>query len=71
MEEEDIYFESEAFFKIISKLDYPVRVLVVLNFFPRLIADFAYQCIARNRYKIFGKSETCEIPKEDYKDLFI
>jgi predicted DCC family thiol-disulfide oxidoreductase YuxK len=66
-----VYFESEAFLRIVSKLDYPARLLFVLRVFPRFVANYTYRLISRRRYGIFGKSEMCEIPKEEHRDLFI
>jgi predicted DCC family thiol-disulfide oxidoreductase YuxK len=38
---------------------------------PRPIRDFVYSIIANNRYRWFGKSESCMIPSEDFKDRFL
>ena len=71
MENDKIFFEAEAFFKIISKLDYPVRFFSILSIFPKFLANFVYQLISRRRYGIFGKSEVCQIPKEEHRELFL
>jgi len=39
--------------------------------FPRFIRDRVYRFIARNRYKWFGKYESCPIPKPEWKARFI
>jgi predicted DCC family thiol-disulfide oxidoreductase YuxK len=55
------YFKSDAALLVLSCL--PgwgwVRVLFAV---PRYIRDSVYNLIAKNRYRIFGKYETCMIP---------
>jgi predicted DCC family thiol-disulfide oxidoreductase YuxK len=38
---------------------------------PRFILDFFYNIIAKNRYRLFGKSETCLVPTEDIAGRFL
>ena len=38
---------------------------------PRFIRDAIYNLIAKNRYNIFGKSESCRIPTPEERSLFI
>lgn len=45
--------------------------LYVLRFVPRFISDFFYSIIATNRYRIFGKSDSCRIPTAEERSLFI
>lgn len=37
-------------------------LLVWLNVFPKSARDWMYARVARNRYRMFGRSEMCEIP---------
>jgi predicted DCC family thiol-disulfide oxidoreductase YuxK len=43
----------------------------VLRFLPSSFLDIGYDLIAENRYKIFGKRETCRLPTPDEKKRFI
>lgn len=45
--------------------------LYVFRILPRFIRDSVYGLVARNRYRIFGKSETCRIPTSEERSLFI
>lgn len=38
---------------------------------PRFIRDSIYNMIARNRYRFFGKKDSCMIPTSDVKDRFL
>jgi predicted DCC family thiol-disulfide oxidoreductase YuxK len=43
----------------------------VLWIFPAFIRDFGYDIIAKNRYRWFGKKETCMIPSPEIRSLFL
>ena len=45
--------------------------LYTFRFIPRFIRDAIYNLIAKNRYNIFGKSESCRIPTPEERSLFI
>lgn len=45
--------------------------LYAFRFIPRFIRDIVYNLIAKNRYRIFGKSESCRIPTAEERSLFI
>jgi predicted DCC family thiol-disulfide oxidoreductase YuxK len=38
---------------------------------PRFLRDWGYRVIARNRYRMFGRSETCMLPAPDHRDRFL
>ena len=69
--EGEIFFKSEAIFQTLKILGYPYKVLAVFSFFPGILTDFIYDVIARSRYRIFGKKESCEILQGLNKDVFI
>jgi predicted DCC family thiol-disulfide oxidoreductase YuxK len=71
MDNDKVFFEAEAFLKIVSKLDYPARLFSILGIFPQFVANFVYRLISRRRYGIFGKSEVCQIPTEEHRDLLL
>jgi predicted DCC family thiol-disulfide oxidoreductase YuxK len=45
-------------------------LLYIFILIPPFIRNAVYQLIANNRYKWFGKKETCAIPSPDLKALF-
>ena len=63
IENEVYYFRSDAALRIVKKLNSAYKYLYSLIFIPAHIRDFFYNLIARNRYRIFGKTENCEINK--------
>ncbi|MCB0351679.1 MAG: DUF393 domain-containing protein, partial [Bdellovibrionales bacterium] len=61
LESGQIYTKSTAVLKILAKLGAPwswTRVFIIV---PRPIRDAAYSLIARNRYSLFGKRESCRL----------
>ncbi len=66
-----IFFKSSAAFQIARKLDGFWKLLYIFIIIPPFMRDGIYDFIASNRYKWFGKRETCRIPTDDEKHRFI
>ena len=66
-----IFFKSKAAILILSKLPFPWSLMVVFKIVPFFISNVVYDFIAKNRYQWFGKKETCRLPTEEEKALFI
>lgn len=47
------------------------KLFYVFIVIPKFIRDPVYNLIARNRYKFFGKNESCRIPTKDERDKFL
>jgi len=67
----DYYVKSDVTFQLLGQMKYPWKILSVIKILPRSFRDFFYDIIAKNRYKIFGKSDHCIIPSVDQKHLFL
>lgn len=65
------YTKSDAVFEILSEFRPVWRILLIFRFVPRVIRDFVYGAVAKNRYRLFGKKERCMIPSADIKAKFI
>lgn len=68
---EQVFFKSEAALKISKYLKRPYRWLGVLNVFPLTLRNWAYDWIAKNRYRWFGKKDTCRLPSDDERVRFL
>ena len=55
------YFKSDAALTVLGELP-RWRWVRVLRFVPKPLRDAAYNLVARNRYRIFGKYDNCFIP---------
>lgn len=65
------YTRSTAALHIATYLGGGWPLLKVLLLVPRFIRDAAYDLIARNRYRWFGKKESCMVPGPAIRAKFI
>ncbi|MDM8159494.1 thiol-disulfide oxidoreductase DCC family protein [Labilibaculum sp. K2S] len=70
IENERIYTKSTAVLELTKHLIYPWRALYFFKFVPRMITDWVYNLISKNRYNWFGKKNQCMIPKPEWKHRF-
>lgn len=66
-----LYTESDAIIRLAKYVSFPYSLIWLSIIFPRPIRDWVYQWVARNRYRIFGKRDTCRVPTEEEKKRFI
>ena len=66
------YWErSDAFFEVVSQLPARWHPVTWLRLVPRPLRDWAYDRIALNRYRLFGKYDTCLLPNADHEQRFL
>ena len=68
-----VYQKSQAIFKILTNLDgifYPLLGKIAL-IIPRIISDYLYDIISKNRYSIMGKRDSCRIPSIEEEEYFL
>jgi predicted DCC family thiol-disulfide oxidoreductase YuxK len=64
--EEGVFRRSSAVVRILSRLGGGWRIAGgLLWLIPRPMRDLGYELVARNRYRVFGRKETCRLPKPD------
>ena len=68
IEDGKVYSKSTAGLRIIKKLGFPWNLLWVFIVLPRFIRDPVYNLFARNRFRWFGKRESCFIPDDNWED---
>lgn len=66
-----LYQKSEAAIEITKHLSGAWKYLAVFGILPAFILDFFYDIIAKNRYRIFGKTETCRMPTPELRERFL
>jgi len=71
VENNKAYFKSAAAFRIARYFGGIWRLLLVFSILPAFVTDFFYDIIARNRYKWFGKKESCMIPTPEIRSRFL
>jgi predicted DCC family thiol-disulfide oxidoreductase YuxK len=69
--DEGLWDRSTAGLLVVKELGGIWKLLSVFILIPKFIRDPVYNIIAKNRYKFFGKSESCRIPTDDERDRFL
>lgn len=65
------YLKSTAVLYILKDLGGAWRLLYGFIVIPKVIRDFFYDMIAKSRYKLFGKRDSCIMPDERIRDRFL
>ena len=65
------YIKSTAALNICRKLAGGWKLLYSLLFIPKPLRDYIYSIVAKNRYKWFGKNDSCVLPSPDIKNRFL
>ena len=66
-----LHTRSDAALKVLLLLGPPWSWLYPLSILPRTFRNTVYDWIARNRYRWFGRSESCMIPSPELKARFL
>lgn len=70
--DEHILSRSDAVLFVLNQLKSPWRRTAFwLGVVPRSARDWAYNAIARHRYRIFGRSEICMVPSDQDHSRFL
>lgn len=65
------YVKSDAVLEIAGDLKGYGAAPVLTGWIPSVVRDGIYNLIARNRYRIFGKKDTCMIPTPELQSKFL
>ena len=63
--------DSNAILAIWAGLGWPWRAGAMFGLVPRLLRDPVYRWVARNRYRLFGKRDTCWLPDPAFRDRLL
>jgi len=63
--------KSRAALFVLTTIGGVWRAFAVLRVLPARLLDYGYDLIARNRYRLFGRYETCLLPAPEYERRFI
>ncbi|MBT2581494.1 thiol-disulfide oxidoreductase DCC family protein [Planococcus sp. ISL-109] len=67
----EAYVKSQGALMISHHLTGLWKLAYYLQPFPRAIRDAAYDVIAKNRYKVFGKLDSCMLPPPHIRKRFL
>lgn len=56
------FYQSKAVFEIIKDLKGSIKFFLVFSLLPNFVTNCGYNFIAKNRYRWFGKLNSCMLP---------
>ena len=65
------YYKSEAALQIAKNLGGLFSLAIIFNIIPTGIRNQLYDYIAKNRYKWYGKKDSCMLPTPELKTKFL
>ena len=68
---ERVSVRSDSVLRLAPYLGGPWRLGTVLRIVPRSLRDWAYDLFARNRYRLFGRYESCPLPTPEQRGRFL
>jgi predicted DCC family thiol-disulfide oxidoreductase YuxK len=66
-----VYIKSEAVQKILTEIGGVWGLARLLILIPRSVQNYIYDQVAKNRYSLFGKKQSCRIPTEEERSRFV
>lgn len=66
-----LYTRSTAALRVVKHLSGLWPLMSVFMVVPKFIRDWVYNLISKNRYRWFGKRDTCMIPSPEMKTKFL
>lgn len=65
------FYKAEAALKIINEFGGLYYLLNILQILPKFISNTVYDYIAKNRYRWYGKQESCMMPTPELAAKFL
>lgn len=69
--DEKMLARSDAILFLLKQLGGFWKLAAVGKILPRLLRDGMYELVARNRYQVFGKYESCMLPEPRHRTKFL
>jgi predicted DCC family thiol-disulfide oxidoreductase YuxK len=71
LDSDGVHTRSAAAVRIVRRLDGPAVISWLEVVLPRPACDALYDLVARNRYRWFGRRDTCMTPTPEMADRFL
>lgn len=62
---------TDAIIRVLMAMGGPWRLAQLARIIPARLRDPIYRLLARNRYRVFGRTEVCMRPSPDFKERFL
>ncbi|QLG63225.1 thiol-disulfide oxidoreductase DCC family protein [Halorarum salinum] len=70
VEGDEAYEKSTAALRVARGLDGPWPLFRPLLFLPERLRDATYDLVAANRYRVFGRTDECQLPPPELRERF-
>lgn len=67
----NVLSKGRAALFVATELGWPWKVAGLFGVLPTAVLDWLYDLVARNRYRLFGRSEQCLMPRAEYRHRFV
>ena len=68
---ERVWEQTAALLRVLHGLGWPWRLAWVAWLVPAPLRDALYRVVARNRYRLFGRTEICLVPPPNFATQFL
>jgi predicted DCC family thiol-disulfide oxidoreductase YuxK len=69
--DESLLARSDAVLYMLDQLGGVWKLAGVGRVLPKALRDAVYKIVARNRYRVFGKHESCMLPEPKHRAKFL
>ncbi|WP_434221337.1 thiol-disulfide oxidoreductase DCC family protein [Mesorhizobium opportunistum] len=66
-----VFTRLDSFVAVMAELGWPWRAAKALLLLPRPLRDWLYERVAKNRYALFGKKDSCDVPSAELRGRFL
>ncbi len=66
-----VFYKSDAVIEIAKQIKGWPHIFKYASLFPKFLREGVYNLIAKNRYSLFGKKETCMVPTKENRNRFL
>ena len=71
LDEKGLHYRSSAALRIAMRLGGALKLFSIFFIIPKFVRDPAYNLVAKNRYRIFGKKDSCRLPTPEERKFFL
>jgi predicted DCC family thiol-disulfide oxidoreductase YuxK len=71
LKKDRIYWKSDAVLELLYDLGSGWKLFYVFKAVPKILRDAMYGVVARSRYKIFGRTDSCPLPEPGQSSRFL
>jgi predicted DCC family thiol-disulfide oxidoreductase YuxK len=66
-----LFYKSDAVIEIAKIVTGWPRIFKYVDIFPKFLRDGVYDLVAKYRYTLFGKRNTCMVPSPNHREKFL